>query len=121
MYQENEKLIAQRIRGEYVPKEETKLSRLRKLDAKVKRPAEIFAYSFGSVSSLVLGVGMCLAMGVIGAALPMAVGIVIGIAGIGMATANYFIYKKMLRSAKKKHADEILSLSEQVLNGQANN
>ena len=49
----------ERIRASYVQREVTKLDELKKLDKKVKRPAQIFAYVYGSLSSLVLGTGMC--------------------------------------------------------------
>ena len=60
------KIYAEHIANEYSKKETSKVNQLRKLDAKAKRPACIFAYTFGIVSSLVLGIGMTLAMGVIG-------------------------------------------------------
>ena len=56
----------QRIRASYTEKEMSKLDELKALDKKVKRPAQIFAYVYGSLSSLVLGTGMCFAMKVIG-------------------------------------------------------
>ena len=56
----------QKIRSSYEEREITKLDELKALDKKVKRPAQIFAYVYGSISSLVLGTGMCLAMKVIG-------------------------------------------------------
>ena len=39
---------------------------LRKLDRRAKLPATVFTYTFGIVFAPVLGVGMCLAMQVIG-------------------------------------------------------
>ena len=39
---------------------------LRKLDAKAKLPANVFTYTFGIITALVAGVGMCLSMKVIG-------------------------------------------------------
>lgn len=109
---------AEKVRSQYVPHEETKIERLRKLDKKVRRPAEIFAYAFGSVSSLVLGTGMCFAMKVLGASIPamFPIGIVIGVAGIGLCIANYFIYKAILKSRKKKNGDKVVALSDELLN-----
>ena len=108
-----EKLKVQHIREQYTEQKPTKLDELKKLDQQVKRPAEIFAYTFGTVGSLVLGTGMCLAMEVIGNV--MALGIVIGVVGIGMVSVNYFLYKKMLASRKNKYANEILKLSDDLL------
>ena len=115
MNMEQEKQFARQVRAEYAPKseEEGKLEQLKKLDRAARRPAEIFAYMFGIVGALVLGVGMCLAMEVIGSMMPL--GIVIGVVGIAMVTANYFLYRAILRSRKKKYAKEIVSLSDELL------
>ena len=51
-----DKIYAEAIANEYAHKNTTKVVQLKKLDAKAKRPANIFAYTFGIVSSLVLGV-----------------------------------------------------------------
>ncbi|MGN0817816.1 MAG: dihydropteridine reductase [Candidatus Coproplasma sp.] len=113
-----QKEYAQRLKEEYGEHSRDAVDDLRELDAKVKRPANVFAYTFGIVGSLVLGSGMCLAMGVIGgaAAYALPLGIVIGVAGIGLVVANYFIYRAILKSRKKRYAAQILSLSEGLLN-----
>lgn len=107
---------AQRIAAEYDQAPASKLVALKKLDRKAKLPALIFAYTFGIVGALVLGVGMCLAMGVIGAALPFAMplGIVIGLVGITMVSVNYPIYKNMLAKGRKKYAFEIMELAKEI-------
>ena len=63
---------------------------LRKLDAKAKLPANIFTYSLGIASSLVLGVGMCLSMKGIGSGSPamVALGIVLGLLAFAGMGAN---------------------------------
>ena len=113
--QEKERQYAENIRRAYTDKgeSESKLEKLRKLDSSARRPAEIFAYVFGILGALVLGVGMCLAMEVLGSMMPL--GIAIGVLGIAMVSANYFIYRSILRSRKKKYAKEILSLSDELL------
>lgn len=63
---DTDKIYAERIASEYAPKDASKVVALRKLDARAKRPATVFGYAFGIVSSLLLGVGMCLSMGVMG-------------------------------------------------------
>ena len=86
------------------------------LDRKAKSKAEIFANSFGIVMSLVLGVGMCLAMDVIGSGtmLSFAAGIVIGVAGIIGVCVNYPIYNKLLAAGKQKYAFEIMQLAKEI-------
>lgn len=114
-----EQKIVEEIKKSYSEKSqrENELDQLCKLDAKVKRPAEITAFTLGTVGSLVLGTGMCLAMKVLTtAAFAMPLGIVIGLLGIGIVSANYFIYKAILKSRKAKYAQQIVELSDKLLN-----
>ena len=113
----NEIKTIQKIKNSYAEHERTKLDELKALDKKVRRPAQVFSYVFGSIGSLVLGSGMCMAMKVIltGWQFVMPVGIAVGLVGIAMVSANYFIYKKMLKSRKKKYANEVLALSDEIL------
>lgn len=46
-----DKIYAESIAKEYAPKETSKVVALRKLDNKAKRPANIFAYTFGIISA----------------------------------------------------------------------
>ena len=112
--------IAQKIRTQYVEKKSTELDALRELDAKVKRPANVFAYVFGSISAIVMGAGMSLVMTdigtIIGLGSAMAPGIIIGVVGMAMAIINYPIYKGVLNSRKRKYADKIIALSEKIMN-----
>ena len=98
----------------YTQKEITKMDELKTLDKKVKRPAKVFAYTFGSVSSLVLGAGMSFAMGVIGNS--MTLGIIVGVVGMGLCALTYPIYKGIMNKRKKKYADKIMALSNKLLN-----
>ena len=113
----NEIKTIEKIKNSYVESETTKLDELKALDKKVRRPAQVFSYIFGSIGSLVLGSGMCMAMKVIFASwqFVMPVGIAVGLVGIAMVSANYFIYKKMLSSRKKKYAEKVLALSDEIL------
>ena len=109
-YRESIKKIAQ----SYEEKQPSKVDELKKLDRKIRRPANVFAYTFGTISALVLGFGMCLAMEVLFDL--MAVGIVIGVVGIIMCVLTYPIYKKMLASAKRKNAPKIKEMANNLLN-----
>ena len=109
---------AEKIRQGYVEKGETKLDKLKAMDRRVKRPAEIFAYTLGSVSSLVLGTGMSLAMKVIGTTLSFAMplGIGIGLVGLFLVSVNYPLYKRILQKRKNAYAKQIFELSDSLLN-----
>lgn len=111
-----DKIYAEHLANEYAPKDTSKVIALRKLDAKAKLPANIFTYSLGIVSSLVLGVGMCLSMKVIGngSSAMVALGIVLGLLGFAGMGANYPIYKKLLAKGKQKYAFEIMELAKKI-------
>lgn len=111
-----DKIYAEQLANEYAPKETSKVVALRKLDAKAKRPARIFTYTFGIVFTLIFGTGMCLAMGQIGGATTasLILGIVIGIVGMVGMCVNYPIYKRILEKGKKKYAFEIMELAKEI-------
>ena len=110
-----DKIIAESIAKDYAPKESSKLVALKKLDNKAKLPATIFTYSWGIVSALVFGPGMCLAMQVISSGLAgMVLGIAVGIIGMIGCGVNYPIYKKMLEKGKAKYAYEIVQLAREI-------
>ena len=113
-----DKIYAESIAKEYAPKDHSKIVALRKLDSKAKTPAAVFAYTFGIISSLVAGLGMCLAMQVIGSGTAMMVlGILIGLLGFACCGINYPIYKKILERGKKKYAFEIVQLAKEISEG----
>ena len=110
-----DKIIAESIAKDYAPKESSKIVALKKLDNKAKLPSTIFTYTFGIVSALVFGTGMCLAMQVIGNGLAgMVLGIIVGIVGLAGCGVNYPIYKKMLEKGKAKYAYEIVELAREI-------
>ena len=117
----DEKFLVQKIRTQYTEKEHTQLDELKKLDAKVKRPAKVFAYILGSISAIVMGAGMSLVMTDIGAQLgmteTMVPGIVIGVIGLFLAIINYPWHKKILSSRRKKYAGKIIELSDALMEG----
>ncbi len=110
----SEKKIIEKIRADYEPKAKSEVDELKELDKKVKRPVAVFGYVFGAISSLVLGLGMCLAMKIIGDM--MILGIIIGLVGIGLMSLTYPLYKKILASRKKKYSKKIFELSDRILN-----
>lgn len=121
MNRNDQEFIAQKIRTQYTEKQSTDLDALRQLDAKVKRPANIFAYIFGSIAAIIMGCGMSLIMTDIGETIGitenvMVIGIVIGVVGMVLAIINYPIYKGMLSSRKKKYAPKIIELSDKITN-----
>ena len=111
-----DKIFAEAIANEYAPKGTSKVVALKKLDRRAKRPANLFAYSFGIGMTLVLGLGMCLSMGVLGNGSPQLSGggILLGVLGLVGLGVNYPIYKKLLRSGREKYAFEIIKLAREI-------
>lgn len=111
-----DKIYAQQLANEYTPKDTSKVVKLKKLDKKAKQGANIFAYTFGIIFDLILGVGMCLSMKVIGngSVAMTALGIIVGIIGLVGVGVNYPAYKKLLEKGKKKYAFEIIELAKEI-------
>lgn len=111
-----DKIYAEHLANEYAPKDDSKVIALRKLDARAKLPATVFAYSVGILSALVAGVGMCLSMHVIGSgsSVSFVLGVIIGLAGLAGMGINYPGYKKMLAKGKRKYAFEIMELAKEI-------
>ena len=112
--------MAQKIRTQYMEKTPSELDELRELDARVRRPAGIFAYVYGSISAIIMGAGMSLVMTDIGQMLGMSAtmvpGIVVGVLGLAMALLTYPAYKGILNARKKRYGAEILALSDKIIN-----
>lgn len=111
-----DKIYAEQLANEYAPKNTSKVVALRKLDAKAKRPANIFTYTLGVISALVFGTGMCLAMGQIGSGTTgsFVLGIIVGILGMVGMIVNYPIYKRIRENGKKKYAFEVMELAKEI-------
>lgn len=112
--EESQRQYVRELRSRYAEREKTKTEELRALDRKVKRPANAFAYGFGTAGALVLGTGMCFAMEVIGNSMILGVGV--GILGIAMVAVNYALYRAILRARRRKYSERILALSDEILN-----
>lgn len=110
-----DKILAEAIAKEYAPKDNSKIIALRKLDQKAKLPATVFTYTFGILSSLVAGLGMCLSMQVIGGGtFWLVIGIILGVFGFVGCGVNYPMYVRLLEKGKQKYAYEIVELARQI-------
>ncbi|MDD5954713.1 MAG: dihydropteridine reductase [Firmicutes bacterium] len=117
----DKEFAVEKIRSQYTEQQHTELDALKALDSKAKRPANIFGYTYGSLSALVMGAGMSLIMTDIGAVLgmtgKMVPGIAMGAVGLTMCCTTYPIYKKILNSRKKKYAHQVMELSDRIMKG----
>lgn len=98
-----DKIYAEQLANEYAPKDTSKVVALRKLDARAKLPAMIFTYTFGIIAALIMGVGMCLSMKVIGSGttVTFVAGIIISIIGLIGMGINYPIYMRIRARGKQ--------------------
>ncbi len=105
----------QEIRRKYLPQPESKLEELKRLDARVQKAGAIESIAMGTLGTLVLGTGMCLAMQIIASgAAAIAGGVVLGIFGIGGILAAYPIQQKCYRTMKARLTPRILELAQQM-------
>ena len=114
-YSAKENAEVQAIRKKYLPKSESKLEELKRLDEMVQASGMAESLSAGIGGALILGLGMCLAMQVIGSGIVMMVlGVLIGIAGIVGMLVAYPVYRKIFKRTKEKYAPRILELTAEL-------
>lgn len=101
-----------RIREKYTPKEENKMEQLRRLDASATKPGMIAAMTLGTISTLILGVGMCCTM--LWADRFFIPGIIIGIVGMVGIGLSYPLYNRITRKRREELSPAILRLTEEL-------
>ena len=106
------------IRKKYLPKEEDKMEKLRRLHYSATQKAQAASIAIGVLGTLILGTGMSLCMTDLGAVLgymAMVIGILVGILGLVLVALAYPLYNTVLRKERQQIAPEILRLSEELL------
>ena len=106
------------IRKKYLPKEEDKMEKLRRLHYSATQKAQAASIAIGVLGALILGTGMSLCMTDLGAALghlALVIGILVGVLGLVMVALAYPLYNTVLRKERQRIAPEILRLSEELL------
>lgn len=106
-----------KIREKYLPKEETKLEQLRRLDESTTKKGLACSLMLGITSALVLGIGMCCAM--LWGNILFIPGIVIGCIGIAGMVLAYPLNVRLTKKERERIAPEILKLTSELMNGQA--
>ena len=108
----------EKIRKAYLPKEEDKMERLRKLHAVPTQKAQAVALAIGIIGALILGTGMSFCLTELGSSLgnlAFVLGILIGLAGMGMVAAAYPVFNRVLKNEREKIAPEILQLTDELM------
>lgn len=107
---ENEEVL--NIRKKYLPREETKMEELMRLDHMVQSAGVMEALIAGIGGTLIFGLGMCLSMKIIGNA--MWLGILIGVIGVAGMVAAYPVYRRIFGKVKAQHTPRILELTAEL-------
>ncbi|MBQ8394163.1 MAG: dihydropteridine reductase [Clostridia bacterium] len=94
---------------------EDKLTRLRKLDDKAKMPPMLWSLSLGIIGTLIFGGGMSMVM-LLAEWYFILCGVLLALVGLGPIALAYPMYKKVSKKCKDKYGEEILRLSEEILN-----
>lgn len=105
-----------RIREKYVPKEEDKLERLRRLDAGVTQKGTVTALILGVLGCLILGTGMSMIM-VWGGELFLP-GVIVGVVGLAAVMAAFPVYGHVVKKERERLAPEILRLTDELIDKQ---
>ena len=115
-YSAKENKEVQEIRSKYLPREESKLEELKRLDYTVQNSGMIESLCAGIGGILMFGLGLCLAMQVIGSGVfNIVLGILLGIVGMIGMIAAYPVYRKIAQKAKVEYAPRILQLTDELM------
>ncbi len=112
-YSAKEQEEVKKIRSRYLPKEENKMEKLRRLDKRAGEKATVVSLVVGIVGALLLGLGMSCCM--VWAGAWFVPGIVIGVAGIALASLAYPLYERISRKERERIAPEILRLTDELM------
>ena len=111
-YSAEQQAEIEKIRSKYLPKEDDKLTQLRKLDASVTKKGTIFGISLGVTGVLLFGIAMSLAL-VIGETMIIP-SIILAVPGIAAMIGAYPVFKKITEKERMRIAPQILALTEEL-------
>ncbi len=102
----------EKIRRKYMPYEESKLEKLKRLDSRVETAGVLESLCLGIIGALVFGVGMCFFLDVFAGSLWLTV--LPMLLGTAMMLPAYPLYKRIAAKRKKELTPEILRLSDEI-------
>ena len=115
-YSAKENKEIQDIRSKYLPPEESKLEELKRLDYTVQNSGMIESLYAGIGGVLIFGLGLCLAMQVIGSGVfTIVLGVLLGTIGAVSMIIAYPIYRRAFGKTKEKLAPRILELTAELI------
>lgn len=119
-YSAKEQEEIEKIRKQYLPQEEDKMARLRRLDRIPHQKAQSRSLCLGVIGALILGTGMSLTMtqfgnAVLGDVWSMVLGIIAGLLGLVLVALAYPVYNRILKKERQRIAPAILQLTDELL------
>lgn len=114
---EEERKEISAIKRQYMPaqKNQSKLERLKRLDAHVKNKATSLSLCLGIAGCLIFGLGLTIILEWAAGITLILLGVITGAVGCVAMALAYPIYKLALNLGKKKYGAEILRLSNELL------
>ena len=112
-YSAKEQARIKEIRSKYVPREESKMEQLQRLDASVTQTATARAIAVGVIGALILGLGMSCCMVWSGAWFVPGIGI--GLAGMAVLGAAYPLYNRTRKKERERIAPQIIRLTDELM------
>lgn len=112
-YSAKDQAEIKRIRSKYIPKEESKLEQLRRLDASATQKAAMYSIIAGVIGALILGAGMSCCM--VWTDTLLIPGILIGVIGMVVVAAAYPLYDRTLKKERERIAPDILRLTDELM------
>lgn len=114
-YSAKENKEIQEIRNHYIPQSESKLEELKRLDSCVQSSGMVQSLSTGLLGILIFGLGLCLAMQILGnGAFFMILGLLLAIVGSIAMFAAYPIYRTVYEKTKAELTPRILELASEL-------
>lgn len=109
-YSAEQQAELEKIRKKYLPEEETKMDKLRRLDKSVTRRGTVVSIVTGIAGTLIMGFGMCMCL----EWQQFVRCIFFGVLGIAILAAAYPVFNRITKKQKEKIAPEILRLTEEI-------
>lgn len=120
-YSAKERDEVRAIRDKYIPREESKMDRLRRLDRTAESRATVASLILGIVGTLIFGFGMSLVLSELSLifgdnkVVSVIVGVVLGLVGGAVAALAYPVYNTVLAKERERIAPEIIRLTDELM------
>lgn len=112
---DKEKREVERIKAQYEPRKTSKLDELKSLNNSVNNPPVIISLIIGIISTLIFGYGLTLIL----VWDMLYYGIAVMLFALPFMLIAYPIYRIILKAKKKKYGADIINLSNELLNSEA--